>query len=151
MRLASSAIFLSFISAIACADTLKPFTTDGCSIFPDGSLEDNAKWMECCIRHDFAYWQGGSLLEREEADDELKSCVANLGEKNISLLMHLGVRMGGSPLYPTWYRWGYGWSYMRGYEPLSKEEQAQIKGQLLVLHNLIGEFLDQAASKASVE
>lgn len=128
----------------AIADELKPFTTDGCSAFPDGDRSQNAKWIDCCIRHDFAYWKGGTVKEREKADAELKQCVEELGEKNISLLMHLGVRLGGSPFYPTWYRWGYGWPYLRGYEPLSEEEQQQVVGQLQILKNLVSEFIEES-------
>src|SRR5262245_15908951 len=31
-----------------------PFTTDGCSTFPDGA------WKSCCVTHDYAYWCGGT-------------------------------------------------------------------------------------------
>lgn len=123
------------------ASELKPFTTDGCSAFPDGDNKQNAKWISCCIRHDFAYWKGGTYEQRELADYQLQQCVEDIGEKNISLLMHVGVRLGGSPFFPTWYRWGYGWPYLRGYEPLNAEEKLQIKDQLMVLRGLIDEFI----------
>src|SRR5262245_42851965 len=45
------------------------FTTDGCSVWPDGS------WRECCLVHDVAYWCGGPE-ERVRADQDLRSCVA---------------------------------------------------------------------------
>jgi len=43
------------------------------------------------------------------------------------------VRVGGHPVFPTWYRWGFGWPYERGYAPLTAEEQGQVarkKGHL---------------------
>lgn len=121
----------------ALASEIKPFTTDGCSIFPDGYLNDNALWLECCIRHDFAYWMGGTEQQREAADHQLQQCVADIGEIALSQLMLFGVRAGGSPFYPTWYRWGYGWPYLRGYQPLNKDELTEIKRKLNAHQKLI--------------
>jgi hypothetical protein len=41
--------------------------------------------------------------------------------------MYIGVRFGGSPYFPTWYRWGYGWNYQRGYAPLTDEEKEMVR------------------------
>lgn len=113
------------------AATIAPFTTDGCSRFPDGTAKQPQLWRQCCVEHDLAYWKGGSYHERLEADLALQSCVSDRGQDRISELMFLGVRMGGSPLWPTDYRWGYGWPYLRGYEPLTAEEQESIRRQLV--------------------
>ena len=117
----------------ALAEDLKPFTTDGCSSFPDGTIEQASLWASCCIRHDFAYWQGGSYEERLEADEELESCVAGVGEATIASLMLAGVRVGGTPYLPTSYRWGYGWPFMRGYKPLTAEEKLEVRKELELL------------------
>jgi len=129
--------FLAMILAVAFllplsafSDDLKPFTTDGCSSFPDGTIEQASLWASCCIRHDFAYWQGGTYEERLEADEELESCVADVGEPTIASLMLAGVRVGGTPYLPTGYRWGYGWPFMRGYEPLTEEEKLEVRKEL---------------------
>ena len=37
--------------------------------------------------------------------------------------MSKGVRVGGSPWWPTSYRWAYGWPYGRGYRALSDEDR----------------------------
>lgn len=137
---------LLIISFSATGETIKPFTTDGCSLFPDGNFEDNSKWIECCIRHDYAYWKGGTEHQRALADSELKQCVANLGEEDLSVVMHFGVRLGGQPIFPTWYRWGYGWSYSRGYDPITNEEQQQINQRITELQKLLGEFLSSESS-----
>jgi hypothetical protein len=123
-----SVAFLLPLSALA--DDLKPFTTDGCSSFPDGTIEQSSLWANCCIRHDFAYWQGGTYEERLEADEELESCVAGVGEATIASLMLAGVRVGGTPYLPTSYRWGYGWPFMRGYKPLTAEEKLEVRKEL---------------------
>ena len=116
--------------ALGDGDTLKPFTSDGCSLFPDGTYAQQSLWMECCIRHDIAYWQGGSQAQRLAADQALEACVSQVGEPEIARLMLAGVRIGGSPYFPTWYRWGYGWPYQRGYAALNQQEKQQIQREI---------------------
>ncbi len=120
------ALVLLSLSVAATAEEIKPFTSDGCSAFPDGTIEQKQLWLACCTAHDFSYWQGGTYEERLVADQELKQCVAAVGEPEIAKLMLVGVRVGGSPYFPTSFRWGYGWSYPRFYKALSPEEKAQI-------------------------
>jgi len=103
--------------------TVKPFTTDGCSMFPDGDLNNRQRWLNCCIEHDHSYWQGGTWQQRLQADRNLEYCVAKTGMPKLAKLMMGGVRVGGSPFIPTEFRWGYAWDYLRGYQPLNKEEQ----------------------------
>ena len=92
---------LFFISFYVNAENIKPFTSDGCSSFPDGTFEHNQLWLSCCTAHDYAYWQGGTYQERLVADKELQQCVAKVGEPHIANLMLAGVRVGGSPYLPT--------------------------------------------------
>ena len=136
-------IFFLLVSGPIWADQIKPFTTDGCSVFPDGDMNNNSKWMACCIKHDFAYWKGGTEKEREEADFQLKECVKSLGESDIASVMHFGVRVGGEPFFPTSYRWGYGWPYARGYKAISRQESKQINARMLELRNLIDSFIKE--------
>jgi hypothetical protein len=103
---------------------LKPFSSDGCSLFPDSSLITKKDWCSCCFEHDLVYWRGGTYDEREAADSRLKDCIIETtGNEALASLMYEGVRLGGSPYFYNWYRWGYGWSYDRKYQPLSPEEQ----------------------------
>lgn len=111
----------------ASADTLQPFTSDGCSRFPNGTPWQNELWLACCIAHDRAYWRGGTYQERLDADRELEACVARVGEPEVALLMLAGVRVGGSPFFPTAFRWGYGWPYPRYYGLLTEDELKQIE------------------------
>ena len=88
-----------------------PFTTDGCSMSPDGN------WAACCVEHDIAYWCGGTADERRQADRRLAACaVARHHSKCFGQLVYLWVRSGGVPWEPFPWRWGYGWSGIRGYE-----------------------------------
>ena len=111
----------------AFAEELAPFTSDGCSNFPDGTFEQNTLWLSCCTAHDFAYWKGGTYKQRVDADLALEACVRQVGEEEIALLMLAGVRVGGSPFFPTKFRWGYGWSWPRFYGELNSEEMEQVR------------------------
>ena len=124
-----TAFFLSWPGPFdALAADLRPFTSDGCSLFPDGTIKDRTKWCDCCLSHDLAYWQGGTAGERKKADEALRDCVLDrTKDKGLSETMYLGVRAGGHPAFPTWYRWGYGWPYERGYKPLSDAEKERVR------------------------
>ncbi len=108
------------------ARVLQPFTTDGCSKFPDRSPVGTADWCGCCVVHDFAYWRGGTSAQRLAADEALKACVARTtGNGALAETMFLGVRTGGGPLLDTSFRWGYGWPYEGRYRALSADESAR--------------------------
>ncbi len=129
-------LFLIFMASTVNAQTgasadseavvLKPFTSDGCSGFPDGTFDQQQLWLACCTAHDLAYWQGGSYKERQQADTALQQCVANIGQPDIANIMLTGVRVGGTPYLPTQFRWGYGWPFPRGYKALTEKERAMI-------------------------
>lgn len=84
-----------------------PFTTDGCSLWPEGN------WSACCVEHDLAYWCGGEPTERKKVDAALRSCVLSRGHPAHARVMLIGVRLGGHRLWPFPWRWGYGhdWPY----------------------------------------
>ncbi|WP_390904022.1 hypothetical protein [Shewanella phaeophyticola] len=117
------------------ANTLVPFTSDGCSVFPDGTFEQGELWLGCCQKHDFDYWKGGTFDERLASDKALRVCVAKVGQPQIALLMLAGVRVGGTPYLPTQFRWGYGWPYPRDYGALTADELKQV--ELLSTNTLI--------------
>jgi protein tyrosine phosphatase (PTP) superfamily phosphohydrolase (DUF442 family) len=127
-----AAILLTGSAAFGAAE-IRPFSSDGCSLFPDGTFSDRNRWCGCCFSHDIAYWQGGSQAERLAADEALRDCVLEqTGDAALAKAMYLGVRAGGNPAVPAWYRWGYGWDYGRGYQPLSGDEKEQVSWQLEV-------------------
>lgn len=127
MKLLVIPLVLLLFAGSAHASELRPFTSDGCSAFPDGTITQNELWLKCCTAHDHAYWKGGTYEERKSADLRLRSCVASVGEKEIALLMLAGVRVGGSPYFPTTFRWGYGWPYPKFYGELTAEELQQVE------------------------
>jgi len=123
--------FTTTTSGAASTPVLRDFTSDGCSLFPDGDLERRDLWCDCCFTHDIAYWQGGTQKERKQADETLRDCVLeHTRNKTLAAMMYEGIRTGGHPAFPTWYRWAYGWSYGRGYQAMTKEEQQQAKEKL---------------------
>jgi hypothetical protein len=123
---------LFLIAAPLAAGTLKPFKTDGCSLWIDGPPGKPNLWRHCCVAHDLAYWIGGTKAQRSKADDTLKQCIYEAQRPMIaSQTTFYGVRMGGGPYWPMSYRWGFGWNYWdgkwpRGYKAPTPEEQAQI-------------------------
>lgn len=119
-------LILFLLTSCTSTNNIKPFTSDGCSSFPNGTLNQKNLWLSCCVTHDKAYWKGGSYKQRREADIALKLCVEQLGEADIAQLMLTGVRVGGSPYFPTEFRWGYGWPYPRGYKELSHDELKEV-------------------------
>ncbi len=120
-----------FANGGATASDLRDFASDGCSLFPEGDLGRPTLWCDCCLAHDIAYWQGGTEEQRRHADEALQACVlARTGSRTLADLMYQGVRVGGYPLFPTWYRWGYGWAYGKGYAPLTEDEQREVRAKL---------------------
>lgn len=110
---------------------LAPFTTDGCSLFPDGTFSNKMLWLDCCIEHDIAYWKGGTEEDRRNADLMLKDCICEkTGDGYLAQTVYDAVRLWGSPIFPTWYRWGYGWPYGRPYGTLTREEASQVSARM---------------------
>ena len=126
LTLITGLITLTFSSFIY-AGNLKPFHSDGCSSFPDGTLNENKLWLACCTEHDKTYWKGGTYQQRIVADEALRACVEKQGEPEIAKLMLAGVRVGGTPYLPTTFRWAYGWPYLRGYKALTDEEIMEVE------------------------
>jgi len=86
----------------------KAFTTDGCTLSPNSFF--GIELVDICIEHDMKYWAGGSKDERLSADldlrDGVNSRVMLLGE-----IYYWGTRIGGHPIIPMPWRWGYGFDY----------------------------------------
>ena len=99
------------------SNALKPFTTDGCSMWVEGTSTEPYLWHNCCVAHDKDYWIGGSATQRKISDEKLRECVKDVAGEAMAKEMYAGVRLGGGPYWLTPYRWGYGWSYFDGITP----------------------------------
>jgi hypothetical protein len=86
----------------------KPFSTDGCTGWVDGSLYD------CCVDHDIAHWCGGTEHHRLAADQQFRVCAEKHSPAQ-SGLVYYTVRVFGVPWLPTSWRWGYGHRFGSGY------------------------------------
>jgi hypothetical protein len=106
---------------------LRPFTTDGCTMFSNGTKSEPDKWHHCCYKHDVAYWAGGSFSQRRNADLEFSRCLKEAGEPTLAVIGYIGVRLGGTAVLPTPHRWAYGWTGVRGYWSLNPEEQLEVQ------------------------
>lgn len=128
MRSAAAALLVTAGLAVSCSASpaIRPFFSDGCTLFPDGKVGDRRLWCDCCFAHDISYWRGGTEADRKQADEALRTCVfEKTGDPKLAAVMYEGVRFGGSPVFLNWYRWGYGWPYGRGYGPLTSPEREQ--------------------------
>lgn len=107
----------------------KRFTSDGCSLWPDSD------WRHCCVTHDMAYWCGGTARQRASADKMLQECLVENGNPTMGAIMRAGTRVGGGTLWPTPWRWGYGWPYPRSGKveaddsSVDREEGAEVDSQ----------------------
>ena len=92
-------ILLSAAPATIYAAELAPFSSDGCSLFPEGSGENSDLWLSCYRAHDLSYWRGGTRAERRAADDALEQCVAAKGYPKVAALMSMGVFVGWHAIF----------------------------------------------------
>lgn len=119
-------IVCSFISH-AQDQSLKPFLTDYCTAYSEGTREKPDLWKHCCVEHDLYFWAGGSHDDRKETDLRLKSCVEATGEVAIARLIYLAVTIGGnSPIRFKTKEWGHSWEKRERYLSLTESETALI-------------------------
>jgi hypothetical protein len=129
----------ALLASCASQHSLRPFTSDGCSLFPDRSPIGKSDWCACCLAHDMTYWRGGTEQERKLADEQFHACLlAATGDRLLADSMLAGVRVGGTPHIPTPFRWGYGWPADRGYKALTRKEKAMVERERLAARHTPG-------------
>lgn len=105
---------------------LKPFVTDYCTLYVEGTRAQPNLWRHCCLEHDLYFWSGGSLEDKKVADLGLKSCVAKTGATVQSELIYAAVVIGGrSPVHIKDKAWGNTWGDRPRYLSLTESETAQ--------------------------
>lgn len=110
-------------------NTLKPFTSDGCSMSPDSSgldADHKDNLLHCCVTHDVSYWQGGTQAQKKAADAQLYLCIKDASNEVVATIYYEAVRYFGISQLPTPFHWGYGWTTNRGYTPLNQQEQQKV-------------------------
>lgn len=120
-----SILLLSALAQSADAqNTLKDFTSDGCSMSPDGVVVGRLEYVPCCVEHDVAYWAGGTQEQKSAADLRLRQCVLEKSNNEfVADVYYQAVRVAGGPYLPTPFHWAYGWKNRRGYKPLTEAHQ----------------------------
>jgi hypothetical protein len=125
---------LTLASAVQAEIKLKPFETDGCTMFIDGTPKEPGLWKNCCIEHDLRYWFGGSTEDMDATDLRLKSCVEKIAGATWANLIYTGVRTGHHSPVKNKTQWNWGWTEKREYKKLTPEEIVVIKEELLNLN-----------------
>ncbi len=116
-------IFSFLVSVKAMAEVaLKPFQTDGCTLFIDGTPSKPGLWRSCCVEHDLRYWFGGSSEDMDSADLRLKSCVKQIAGESIARTIYTGVRAGHYSPIKNKTAWNWGWVLKREKVALNLEE-----------------------------
>jgi hypothetical protein len=101
---------------------LGPFTSDGCTL-PDSLSEQ--KYRECCVKHDIAYWIGGTIADKTRSDVALVNCIRSKGADEFTagawqlMLSNFGLE-----------HWGTDWNPKRDNKPLTDKEWKQVKDLL---------------------
>lgn len=108
-------------------ESLKPFLTDYCTSYPEGTRAKPELWKHCCEEHDLFFWGGGSLDDRKTVDLRLKSCVEATGAETQARLMYTAVTIGGaSPIRFKTKQWGHAFVNRARYQSLSEDETRQL-------------------------
>lgn len=141
--------FLFTMPAWSQDQVLRPFSTDECTGYREGTRMEPKLWAHCCVEHDLFMWAGGSSEERLEADHELKACIEATGHPFSAKMMYLAVRIGSfSPIKIESKKWSNGWIQKRENKSLSPEELATIERALLeqrleVDEKIVNDFLSK--------
>lgn len=124
-------ILLFLLPSVILGASLKPFETDYCTHFPEGTKDDPNKWKDCCLYHDLYFWAGGTKKDRDKADLDLKNCIEKTGALRIAHVVYFGVRVGSySPIKYQSKKWNHGWSQREDYKALTSEDIARIEEEL---------------------
>ena len=142
--------FLVLIFLLSCSfskskeNHLASFTTDGCSMYPNGT------WLHCCLAHDLSYWAGGTVDEKNEVDHELAQCLAKNGSTLNTKVMTGGVQIGGGANNVLPWAWGYGWKKNLGYASLNSHELKEVETQMSSVIPVMREY-EEKLSKNQFE
>ncbi len=138
----------------ATVSSLKPFETDGCTSFVDGTPTRPTLWKHCCVEHDIRYWFGGSMMDLDKTDLRLKSCVQEVAGDTWAEIIYTGVRLGHNSPVKFKFRWSWGWTPQRDNRALSKAETQYVIEQLRSLPldpDLIEDFIKRNFQKKYAE
>ncbi|MFP5385871.1 MAG: hypothetical protein ACLGHN_07305 [Bacteriovoracia bacterium] len=139
------AVLLLSLNLHASLEELRPFKTDYCTNYPEGTRSNPQMWKHCCLSHDMFFWAGGSKEDRYISDLELRSCIEKTGARSQARLIYYAVRLGSySPVkYPD-KKWGNGWSKRSEFKPLTSEELDVIENELSSGYDFISQEIKES-------
>jgi hypothetical protein len=109
----------------------RPFDTDFCTFFVDGTWTNPNAFKPCCLVHDLEYWRGGTLAEQKTSDLKLRECIADLGYPLLSHIIYHAVKLGHHSPVKTRYKYGWGRKKLVNtnidFLELSPEEEIEFK------------------------
>jgi hypothetical protein len=123
-------------------NSLKPFFTDGCTLFVDGPPGKPELWRHCCVEHDVRYWFGGSEKDLDKTDMKLKSCVNKVAGPVWAEVIYQGVRLGHKSPIKNKTHWSWGWMIERENKALNPFEALYVIDELKRLP-MDRKFIDQ--------
>ena len=131
-------IFLTLIAFNCWAQSgreLKPFATDYCTLYVEGTRAQPNLWRHCCVEHDLYFWAGGNLEDKKATDQRLKSCVKKTGAATQAVLIYTAVVIGGhSPVHIKAKQWGNTWGERQRYLTLTEDETSNAINYLETHH-----------------
>lgn len=114
----------------ASTNTLKSFSTDGCTLFVDGTPKRPGLWTHCCEEHDLRYWFGGSQADMDKTDLRLQACVKEVAGSTWARIIYTGVRAGHNSPVKNKTQWSWGWSHERPNISLDSTESQYVIEEL---------------------
>lgn len=125
-------LFCIIFSSVTWAEVTRPFRSDLCTGYPEGTRKEPLLWASCCKMHDLYFWAGGTRIQRKNADQDLYSCVQAKAGEFQARLIYLGVTAGSfSPWKLEGKQWGNAWGDKVRDAHLSDEEISQLETNLI--------------------
>lgn len=113
------------------ASQLRPFETDYCTNYAEGTRSQPELWKHCCLIHDLNFWAGGTKQDRYDADWGLRHCVEESGAYYRARLIYYAVRAGSySPIKFPDKKWNNGWKERPDFQALTQEDIDIIENEL---------------------
>lgn len=112
------------------SNKLKPFYTDGCTLFIDGPPFKPRLWRHCCVEHDLRFWFGGDHEDLNDANLRLASCVKDVAGDFWAQVIFRGVRVGKYSPIKHKTHWAWGWENPRHKDKLTQNEIIYVLDQL---------------------
>lgn len=104
-----------------------PAQSDGCTavkpIYKFLTKEKQLPFKNCCVEHDKAYWYGGDVKLRHEADKKMRECISSQGFPVLGWIMWAFVHFLSGPKILWIFKNPFYWSWEEEVTILGREEE----------------------------